>query len=289
MARPQPSPSLKTFLSRLATTVANASEDRARGEAIVALAQRLIKLPDEAFTEACMSAALDGGHAATLGADVAYQRITRWWETNRPRRPGEIPREVEASNLSAEAKRWAAYWIGRVETGALAPAIRLALSLVRSQSPDAFDWLVHNHTDAAIAARYAGWTTSAARQAIARRDWRDPAKIELAIQSCHGFHHDDRRSDPAAFMNPRSTLRALVSRWAPENLALLEPPPPEPEPPTAAPFSIFGGDVPPAITPSSTLSNRALADAYAKVGTPAGQFRAAQLGRNDDPSDADHG
>ena len=47
-------------------TVAGASENRAMGEAIVALAPRLTALPDEAFTEACMSAVLDGGDAATL-------------------------------------------------------------------------------------------------------------------------------------------------------------------------------------------------------------------------------
>lgn len=285
MTRKAPSPVLKAFLGRLAGTVAKAADDRTRGEAIAALAPRLASLPDEAFSEACYSAVLDGGDAASLHADVAAQRIQRWWDANRPLRPGEIPRHVQGARIPEDAKRWVAFWVARVQGGASALPLRLALSLIRAQSIDALEWLLVHDDDAGIIGRRAGWMTQAARQEAVRRDWRDPAKVALAQASCQGFHEDGRRSDPARFLDPMTTLRALVARWAPENLGLLDPPPPparEPGRPVFGDLAPEAGDLAGGLARGRSLDQRTLAAAYAQIPSAAGQFRAAQLARQED-------
>jgi hypothetical protein len=215
---------VKGWLVPIATRVANATGDKAKMRAVADSAAIFAgRLPPEAFTdEACNWLLEKPGIEAVPPATMA-DWLAGWWDERRPRKPGEIPRDIAESNLSSIDQRWATYFRTRREQGALTPALRGVLSLIRREAPEAFDWLLRHDIDAAAVARVAAWGLVADGDHRLRLEWGSEATVRRGVGTCFGQHDSGRETKPSPqnIDAALAMLRAIVGQWGPQNAHLV--------------------------------------------------------------------
>jgi hypothetical protein len=212
------------WLVDIATKVAVATGDKERMRAVKQSAALFAsKLPPEAFTDEARDWLLAKPGIEVVAPSTMVEWLIGWWDERRPRKPGELPKDIEESGLDKTDQRWAAFFRLRREQGAHTPALRVVLSLVRREAPTAFDWLLKHDIDAAAVSRVAGFGAITDRERRLRLEWANEAAVRRAIATCFGSHDDGRTTQPneANINAALKMLRAIVEQWAPENLHLI--------------------------------------------------------------------
>jgi hypothetical protein len=215
---------VRGWLDDIARKVAVATGDKAKVKAVKESAGIFAaKLPPEAFTNEARAYLLETPGIENVAPATMAEWLVGWWDERRPRKPGEIPKDIEESNLASIDKRWATYFRTRREQGAQSPVLRNVLSLIRREAPEAFDWLLKNDMDAAAVARVAAWGAVTDRDHRLRVEWSNEASVQRAIATCFGSHDDGHDSQPtdAQVNSALALLRAIVEQWGPANLHLI--------------------------------------------------------------------
>jgi hypothetical protein len=119
-------------------------------------------------------------------------------------------------SLSALDRHWIAFW--QREPNAV------LLSLIKSKAPPAFEWIVKNDNAAALIAIRHGWSEAQTLEHIreqVRADWSDPQAVMRSVHKVLTL--EDGRPAPRDVTTARllGMLRGIVSRHAPDNLALI--------------------------------------------------------------------
>lgn len=151
-------------------------------------------------------------------ADIR-QRLDRWRKTYLPD-VSMLPEEAEKAPLDRDGKNWIAHWL-KVQSDQDANA---ALGLIRAQHVGAFGFLLQTDVRAASIAIKRGWPDPKRYdRASLESEWGDPDVVEAAIQSCLGHHLDgnDTHPTPDKIEAALTTLRWLVEKFAPQNLAMV--------------------------------------------------------------------
>lgn len=142
--------------------------------------------------------------------------LDQWCRENSPDKAG-LPAEVANAPLSPTDKIWAASWF-RAETDT---ARTEAMAVMRMHCQTAFAWLVNVDLAAGSLAVRKGWQTDADRVSRMQVEWGDPDAVEAALRSCYGQHNDGSHSEPTDLPHFMGLLRAIVGKWAPQNLPLV--------------------------------------------------------------------
>lgn len=145
--------------------------------------------------------------------------LDQWCRENNPDKTG-LPPEVVNAPLSFTEKVWAASWF-RAET----EADRIeAMNAMRGYSQNAFAWLINTDLAAGSLAVRKRWLPEADRVSRMQIEWGDPDAVLAAVRSCRGQHNDGSWSEPTSMPHFMGLLRAIVGKWAPQNLALIPEP-----------------------------------------------------------------
>ncbi len=209
----QTSRRIGSWLMRLRDVMPHASDRKITPEVIedyvAALGERV---PSGAFTDASR-AEVSGSMQWFPGPAELAAALNAWWRDHRPARAALTG--PAGSVLEREDMEWVGYW--RAHAGERsAGQRRLLLGLVREQSFPAYLSLVKSDNSAADVAVKAGWPTAgrAEREMQLAEEWGDAATVRSSAKAAAGSEQSMR------------LLRALVGRWAPENLDVLDGAPP---------------------------------------------------------------
>jgi hypothetical protein len=179
-----------------------------------------IAYPAEVFCEASLH---------YVSADLEFFRehdiralLDRWQRVNLPDETKGLPPEAASAPLNDEGKQWAAFWFRHAHSDESA---RGALLLIRSKHLECFSWLLRSNVQAAAIAVRLGWVEpgSTFNKGVREAEWGQPEVVLRAVRCCLGEHLDGEHSNPTPTQVAEAAgmLRAIVGRYAPQNLRLI--------------------------------------------------------------------
>lgn len=145
--------------------------------------------------------------------------LDQWCRENNPDKTG-FPPEVVNAPLTDVEKVWAASWFRATTDEERATA----MNTMRAYCQNAFAWLINVDLAAGSLAVRKRWLPDADRVSRMQIEWGDPETVEAAVRSCYGRHNDGSQSEASNLMYFMGLLRAIVSKWAPQNLPLIPAP-----------------------------------------------------------------
>ena len=209
------------------------------------------ELPSAAFND-------DSLAAVALGAEwfpavsVIAGAVRSWWADHKP--PTRAwPGASAHPRLDDAAQRWVAFWCKRIKEPDCASYGKRAvvLDLIRSRSPEAYDYLLGTDNVAGLVAVGRRMPdTAMARAATVKADWQDRISVRRSVALILAPPADGSQSDPKRLRACLGMAHGLVSMHAPENLDLVRwtPPatpgaraPPQPPPKPSEEKIIEGG------------------------------------------------
>ncbi len=219
---------VRSWLKNLGSAIAIRVQDREAVKRAQALAGIVGQgLPDAAFTPESLTHVLNQT-TGEPGAAAISTALKSWWATHAPEDPNDMPADIAASSLSMEDKIWC-----RNFRRAAAHERENMLSTIRRYSGAAFGWLFAEDVDAFQIARARGWSPRPIG-ALAE-EWSRPDTIQRAIDNIMGLNDDGpvRLPTEAEVQAGLRMLRAIVTKWAPDNLHLIPDPMRPIQPPVA--------------------------------------------------------
>lgn len=179
----------------------------------------MMRFPAEAYCQASMDAV--ASEVITWNEARVVAAMEAWWTKANPDKAG-LPPQAETAPLDDIGKQWASFWFRAADNH---QAIRaLALISTLDSARECYAWLLRTDANAAAIAVQRGWTDPNRYSAAAlAAEWGDPEAVRAAVRSCVGIHANRERTWPTPLQIAQAlgTLRAILERHAPTNLALI--------------------------------------------------------------------